>query len=269
MLVPFHSASAASLVGAFAWQPSSNVSRHVLTPVALAVRSVAGTAAARKARPATMKAWGSAAHRASYGVPTEGVVNRATHASLLLANAARRDAKSAPTFVARLVRNASAVSAAPLRESVAPPVAANFPNAQTPHEFLLCAYCCSLRRHLLQDSRRTMHNGQCCSKPCGNVCCGSGQGCQNGQCIEIICPRGRVTCTSQEGPNTWGAAICCPPNVVCCRGQCCKPGSYASRVHLRGFPMVVIIRPRLYIDRHPVRRVVVSVNKYSKPAKRV
>jgi hypothetical protein len=67
-------------------------------------------------------------------------------------------------------------------------------------------------------------NGKCCPKPCGEICCGSGQACQNGKCISHICPLGQVTCVSQEGPAKTGQAICCPPNVQCCLGKCCKKG---------------------------------------------
>lgn len=70
-------------------------------------------------------------------------------------------------------------------------------------------------------------NGKCCSKPCGTVCCGSTQACQDpktSKCVAIKCVEGQVTCISQEGGNKLGAALCCPPNVQCCLGKCCKKG---------------------------------------------
>lgn len=67
-------------------------------------------------------------------------------------------------------------------------------------------------------------NGKCCSKPCGSVCCSSAQGCQDGKCISKKCTPGQVTCISQESSSKLGAALCCPPNVQCCLGKCCKKG---------------------------------------------
>lgn len=76
--------------------------------------------------------------------------------------------------------------------------------------------CCKLGEHCI--------NGKCCSKPCGSLCCGPDKECQNGICISILCPTGKVTCVSNDGTNTQGAAICCPPKVACCLGKCCKSG---------------------------------------------
>lgn len=70
-------------------------------------------------------------------------------------------------------------------------------------------------------------NGKCCSRPCGEVCCSSGQQCQDpktGKCVTKICASGQVTCVSQESASKLGAALCCPPNVQCCLGKCCKKG---------------------------------------------
>ena len=54
---------------------------------------------------------------------------------------------------------------------------------------------------------------------CGGVCCASGQFCRDparGECGTCPVDREPVKCEGGSGPAT-----CCPPNVNCCRGNCC------------------------------------------------
>jgi hypothetical protein len=94
-----------------------------------------------------------------------------------------------------------------------------------PQTGLCCPFAVTLCGNICCKPGEGCIGGKCCPKPCGNVCCGSSQACKDGKCVTAVCSSNQVTCISDEGANKpKGAAICCPPNVACCLGKCCKPG---------------------------------------------